>query len=160
MKSAIFASAALAISTLGLVACSDEQATQADEGNTSQSGISVTDARLILPAVAGNPAAVYFTVKNDSERDSFIRAASVKGAQSAVLHQMAMWNGEMTMQEEFQIPIKAGSELKFEPGALHVMANDLDESLTAGGTAEVTLTFIGGKSATFPAEVRAAGDER
>jgi copper(I)-binding protein len=160
MKSAILASAALVISTFGLAACSDEQATPTDEGNTSQDGISVTDARLILPAVAGNPGAVYFTVKNDGERDSFIRAASVKGAQSAVLHQMGTWNNQPSMDEVFQIPVKAGGELKFEPGGLHVMANDLDESLAAGGTTEVTVTFIGGKNATFPAEVRAAGDER
>ena len=160
MKSAIFASTALAFATLGLTACGGDSTGDAEVDSTSQGGISVTDGRLILPAVAGNPGAVYFTVHNDGERDSFIRAASVAGAQSAVLHQMAMWNGEMTMQEEFQIPVLAGSELKFEPGGLHVMANELDESLAAGGNTEVTLTFIGGRTATFPVEIRAAGDDR
>lgn len=160
MRSAIFASTALALATLGLAACGGEKAAETEASDASAEGIAITDARLMLPAVAGNPGAVYFTVKNDGERDRFIRAAAVQGAQSAALHQMAMWNGEMTMQEEFQIPIKAGSELKFEPGGLHVMANGLDEGLAAGGTAEVTLTFVGGKTATFPAEVRAAGDER
>ena len=160
MKSAILASAALALGSFGLAACGDEPAAEAEASDTAPEGISVTDGRLILPAVGGNPGAVYFTVHNDGERDSFIRAASVEGAQSAALHQMAMWNGEMTMQEEFQIPVKAGSELKFEPGGLHVMANDLAETLAAGGNTEVTLTFIGGKTATFPVEIRAAGDER
>ena len=160
MKSAIFAGAALAFATFGLAACGSDDAAETEANDTSEEGISITDGRLILPAVSGNPAAVYFTVKNDGERDRFIRAASVEGAKSAALHQMAMWNGEMTMQEEFQIPVRAGNELKFEPGGLHVMANDLAESLAAGGTTDVTVTFIGGKTATFPVEIRAAGDER
>jgi periplasmic copper chaperone A len=160
MKSAIFASAALVFGTLGLAACGGDSASEAATDNTSQPGISVTDGRLILPAVAGNPGAVYFTVHNEGERDSFIRAASVTGAQSAVLHQMGTWNGQPSMDEVFQIPVPAGGELKFEPGGLHVMANNLDSSLAAGGNTEVTITFVGGRSATFPVEIRAAGDDR
>ena len=160
MKSAILASAALAFATLGLTACGGDSATEAAVDNTSQAGISVTDGRLVLPAVRGNPAAVYFTVHNDGQRDSFIRAASVAGAQSAAIHRTTVSNGETTMQEEIQVPVPAGGELKFEPGGLHVMANDLDESLAAGGSTEVTITFIGGKTAKFPVEIRAAGDDR
>ena len=160
MKSAIFASTALALASLGVVACSDEPAAESAADDTSQEGISVTDGWLALPAVQGNPGAVYFTVHNDGERDRFIRAASVGGAQSAVIHQMGTWNNEPSMDEVFQVPVPAGGQLAFEPGALHVMANELDESLAPGGTTEVTITFIGGKSATFPVEIRAAGDER
>ena len=40
------------------------------------------------------------------------------------------------------------------------MAMELDETLAAGGTTEVTLNFVGGKEISFPAEVLAAGDER
>lgn len=160
MKSAIFASAALVLGSLGLAACGGEQAAEDEASDTSEEGISVTDGRLILPAVSGNPGVAYFTVHNDGERDRFIRAAAVAGAQSAVLHQMGTWNGEPSMDEVFQVPVPAGGELAFEPGGLHVMANDLDESLAAGGTTEVTLNFIGGKTMTFPVEIRAAGDER
>ena len=39
-------------------------------------------------------------------------------------------------------------------------AMDLADTVTAGSTAEVTLTFVGGDKLSFPAEVRAAGDER
>ena len=160
MISAIFASAALALAAFGLAACGDEKAAEADASDATADGIAITDARLILPAVAGNPGAVYFTIKNDGERDRFIRAASVDGAQSAVLHQMGTWNNQPSMDEVFQVPVKAGQELKFEPGGLHVMANGLPETLAPGGTAQVTVTFVGGKTAAFPAEVRAAGDER
>lgn len=160
MKSAFFAGAALALATLGLAACGGEQAAENEASDAAAEGITISDARLILPAVAGNPGAVYFTVNNDGERDRFIRAASVEGAQSAMLHQMGTWNNEPSMDEVFQVPVKAGQELKFEPGGLHVMANGLPDTLAAGGQAQVTVTFVGGKTATFPAEVRAAGDER
>ena len=160
MKSAILGSAALALATFALAGCGGNEAAESEASDASADGISITDARLILPAVAGNPGAVYFTVANDGERDKFIRAASVEGAQSAVLHQMGTWNNQPSMDEVFQVPVKAKAELKFEPGGLHVMANGLPETLTAGSQAQVTVTFVGGKTATFPAEVRAAGDER
>ena len=40
------------------------------------------------------------------------------------------------------------------------MVFDLDPSLEAGGTTEMTLTVVGGKKKSFPVEIRAAGDER
>ena len=160
MKSTILASAALALATLGLAACSDEPTPEADDRDTAEEGLSITDGRLVLPAVAGNPGALYFTVHNDGERDRFIRSASVEGAQSAILHQMGTWNGQPSMDEVMQIAVPTGGELVFEPGGLHVMANELDETLAAGGQTEVTITFVGGRTATFPAEIRAAGDER
>jgi copper(I)-binding protein len=39
------------------------------------------------------------------------------------------------------------------------MVMGLGEDVTAGGTVEVTLTFVGGDKASFPAEVKPAGDE-
>lgn len=160
MKSVIFASTALALASLGLAACGDEPAADEGTSDTSEEGISITDGWLVLPAVKGNPGAVYFTVHNDGERDRFIRAAAVEGAKSAALHQTSTFNGEPSMDELFQVPVPNGGELKFEPGGLHVMANDLDESLATGGNTNVTVTFVGGRTATFPVEIRAAGDER
>ena len=58
MKSTILASAALAFATLGLAACSDEPTPEADDRDTAEEGISITDGRLVLPAVAGNPGAL------------------------------------------------------------------------------------------------------
>ena len=151
--------AALGLATAGLTACG-EQPEQADTASDVPDGISVTNARLMLPAVEGNPGAVYFNISNDSTSNRMIRAVSVAGAGSAVLHQMGTWNRQPSMDEIFQIDVPANGELKFEPGGLHVMANDLADTVTAGSTADVTLTFVGGDKITFPAEVRAAGDER
>jgi copper(I)-binding protein len=152
MKRAIWMVAALGLATAGLAGCSEapDPAEAAPEG---PEGISVTDARLMLPAVAGNPGAVYFEVKNDGEKNRMLRAAAVAGAGSAMMH-------SADMQEMPQLAVPPGESVKFEPGGQHVMAMDLADTVTAGGTAEVTLTFVGGDKFSFPAEVRAAGDER
>ena len=123
-------------------------------------GITVTDGRLVLPAVAGNPGAIYFTVHNDGESDAAIRSASVTGAQSASLHNTTDVDGQPTMGETLQVDVPQGGEATFEPGGFHVMAMGLDESLAAGGTTEVTLHFTNGKKANFPVTIAAAGDER
>jgi copper(I)-binding protein len=159
MRKGIWMAAALGIASVGLAGCG-EQPEQTDTAPDAPDGISVTNARLMLPAVAGNPAAVYFNVANDSGENRMIRAVSVAGAASAVLHQMGTWNNEPSMDEIFQVDVPANGELAFEPGGLHVMANELGDTVTAGSTAEVTLTFVGGDKISFPAEVRAAGDER
>jgi len=160
MRKAIWTAAALGLTAVGLAGCNEQPDQQADSSPGTPDGISVTNARLMLPAVSGNPGAVYFDVKNDSGNNKMIRAASVAGAGSAMLHQMGTWNLQPSMDEIFQVEVPANGELKFEPGALHVMANELADTVTAGGTADVTLTFVGGDKITFPAEVRAAGDDR
>ncbi|MEE4289976.1 MAG: copper chaperone PCu(A)C, partial [Erythrobacter sp.] len=53
-----------------------------------------------------------------------------------------------------------GTSKTFEPGGLHIMAFDLDESIKPGDSVEVTLKISGGKTHKFDAEVRAAGDDR
>ena len=64
------------------------------------------------------------------------------------------------MQETLQLMVPKGETVKLEPGGTHVMAMDLADTVAAGSKAEVTVTFVGGATTTFPAEVRAAGDER
>lgn len=153
---AIFAAAAL---SLALAACSqpDETAKQADENPT---GLVVSNARLMLPPVAGNPAAVYFDLKNEGTRAVAVRRADVEGAKSASMHDMMEYNREMTMADMGPTTIKQGETLKFEPGGKHVMAFDLSPELKAGGKTEMTLTIAGGDKVSVPVTIEAAGAER
>lgn len=160
MKIAVLAPVALALASLGLASCGGEKQPAAEAKPGAPEGISISDGRLVLPAVKGNPGAVYFTVHNDSGSQKMIRGASVEGAQSAMIHQMASRSRKVDMQELTQLGIPANGELEFKPGELHVMAMNLDDTLAKGGTAEVTLTFVGGDRASFPAEILAAGDAR
>ena len=152
MTRAIWTAAALSIATFGLTACGEE-APPVEEAPEAPEGITVSDGRLMLPAVKGNPGAVYFEVVNDGDSTRVIRAASVAGAGSAAMH-------TAEMQEMTQVLVNSGESAKFEPGGQHVMAMDLADTVVAGGKAEVTLTFVGGDKVSFPAEVRAAGDDR
>ena len=160
MKITRVAAAALLASTLTLAACgggADQAAEVAPEGVP---GLSVENARLVLPPVEGNPAAVYFDLAYDGDRGLSIRRADVAGAESAQIHTYAEWDGKMQMGEALPIAITKGTKIEFKPGDYHVMAFNLSPEVQAGGTAEITLTVSGGDKYSFDAEVRAAGDER
>jgi copper(I)-binding protein len=163
MKNAIVAPVALVLMTLALGACDSQPQKAAPARNArpdAPEGITITDGRLVLPAVKGNPGAVYFTVHNDSATAATITGATVKGAKDAMIHRMTMANGVASMDMVSQIDVPAMGMLEFKPGGLHVMAMDLDDTLAKGGTTDVWLTFAGGTRADFPVEVLAAGDAR
>ena len=160
MKFAVSAPLALALGTLALAACDGQKAPAAGEAAKAPEGISVSGGRLVLPAVKGNPGAVYFTLHNDSTGDEIIAGAAVKGARSAMIHQSTMANGMSEMHEMPHAVVPAKGVLAFAPGGLHVMAMDLDATLAKGGTTAVTLSFDNGDKAVFPAEILAAGDAR
>jgi copper(I)-binding protein len=144
---------------LALGGCAEEAAAPAPvEGVVP--GIEVTNARMVLPPVSGNPAAVYFDVAYNGERGVSISGAEVEGAGSAAVHAMMEYNFEMTMAEAGPIALPSGGTETFEPGGLHIMVFDLGEGFEPGGTAEVTLKISGGKRHRFEAEIRAAGEER
>lgn len=148
---------ALAVAAALVSACSEApQQTETAAAPDAPEGIAVANGRLMLPAVSGNPAAVYFDVSNDGESNRMIRAVSVQGTGDSMLHV----TNDAGMQEVLQVSVPAGETVKFEPGGTHVMAMDVADTLVAGGQTEVTLTFVGGDKVSFPAEVRAAGDER
>jgi copper(I)-binding protein len=160
VKTAIIAPLALILATLGLAACGSGQQPAAKHTSGPAQGISVSDGRLVLPAVPGNPGAVYFTVHNDSDRQTTLDAAEVDGAKGAMLHEMSMVSGHTDMREVKDMDVPAHGELVFAPGGRHVMATDLDSSLKPGAATDVTLSFASGEKATFPAEILAAGNAR
>ena len=160
MKFTHFAPLALALATASLSGCGQEASDETAAAPASGVALEVSDARLMLPAVSGNPAAIYFDVTNDGDRNYAIRAVEVKGAGRAELHGSMMMDGQMTMDSVGQILVKQGQTESLKPGGFHVMVFDLDPSLTAGGTTDMTLTVVGGQTKTFPVEIRGAGDER
>lgn len=142
-----------------LAACGETEA-PVEEVQGVLPGLTVSNARMMLAPVSGNPAAVYFDVRYDGERGVSISGAEVAGAGSAEVHDTMEYNFEMTMGESGPVALKSGSEKTFEPGALHIMVFEPSEAMVAGSTAEVTLKISGGKTHKFDAEIRDAGDER
>ena len=159
MNKAVVRACASAILALAVASCGSEPEAPVEAAPEAPPGVTVTDGRMNLPAVEGNPGAVYFTLANDGEQDVMVHSVNVDGAGSAVMHQMATWNNQPDMQEVLQLGVPAGDELAFEPGGYHVMAMDADPSLEVGGETEVTVTFVGGDKISFPVEILAPGDE-
>ncbi len=154
--------AALAVAlgaSVALTACASEPEAPAKVEGVVE-GLEVTNARLVLPPVSGNPAAVYFDVVNNGTGGISISGVAVAGAKSATVHDMLEYNFEMTMAEAGPIALPTGEVKTFAPGGLHVMAFDLDDMIKPGDTAEVTLRVSGGDFHKFNAEVRGAGEER
>lgn len=162
MKSAVLTGVALALASVGLVGCqqaseqpSSEQTQAAPDG---PAGIAVSQGRLVLPPVKGNPAAVYFEIANNGEADTQIVGVAVDGAQSAMLHETVQSDGISSMHHRDAVPLTKGSTVPFAPGGYHVMAMNLSDDLQAGGSTEVTLTFANGDKVSFPVEIRSPGD--
>lgn len=155
----LFAAAALIAGPLALAACSGAQE-PAPEEEANPTGLTVTNARLLLPPVAGNPAAVYFDLKNDGARAVAVRRADIADAKSTSLHDMMEYNREMTMADMGPMTVKQGETISFEPGGKHVMAFELSPELKPGGKTELTLTIAGGDKVSVELPVQAAGAER
>ena len=164
MKTAFLASVTLALAGIGLAACgqdsSEPTAAATEAAPDALPGIAVTDGRLVLPAVKGNPGAVYFEVANKGEQDVSIVGAFVDGAREAMLHATVEKDGMTSMNPMSEVPVAKGGTVSFAPGGNHVMAMDLSDVLAPGDTTDVTLTFSSGDKATFPARVLAAGAAR
>lgn len=161
MSKPLYAAILLAGSALGLAACggSTEEPVAGADANMIV-GVEVSNARLVLPPVAGNPAAIYLDLANNSDRNLAFRSAEVARAKSAEVHDMMEYNFEMTMGEAPPIMVGQGGTVSFAPGGKHIMAFDLDPAMKAGDKTEVTLIAAGGKRHSFEATAQAAGDDR
>lgn len=160
MKSSVLAAAFLFVATLGLAGCGDGASEAPVEAPEGVPGLTVTNARMVLAPVEGNPAAVYFDLAYEGDRNVALNRAHVEGAESATLHEYAEWNRQMQMADMLPLVLKKGDKVTFEPGGKHVMAMGVSPELQPGGTTEVTLTVSGGDKTTFEAEIRGPGEER
>ncbi|SFF94168.1 hypothetical protein SAMN05518801_10420 [Novosphingobium sp. CF614] len=117
-------------------------------------GISASDGRLVLPVVAGRPAAVYFSVRNDGPGTATLVGIHVAGAGKAEMHKTE--GG--TMSPVDSVELAPGAVLEFAPGGYHIMAFDLADTLKAGAATELTLTFSDGDKLSMPLRIEKMGN--
>ena len=122
-------------------------------------GVTISNARMVLNAVDGNPAAVYFDLKYDGNRGLTVRKAEVAGAGMTMMHDYGEFDYKVQMMEALPVALKKGDTVSFKPGGLHIMTMEPSPDLKPGGKAEVTLTVAGGDTHKFEADIVAAGDE-
>ncbi|MFS0848720.1 copper chaperone PCu(A)C [Novosphingobium panipatense] len=124
-------------------------------GPNAKPGIAASDARMVLPVIAGRPAAVYFTIRNNAAEPVTIAGVHVAGAENAEMHETK--GG--TMRKVDSLPLEPGASMVFAPGGLHVMAFNLSPDLKTGSRGELTVTFSDGDKISMPLELTTMGGD-
>jgi periplasmic copper chaperone A len=128
----------------------------AQAGGTSKIDVERPWARA-TPAGAST-GAVYMTLANKSDAADRLTAASSDVAGKVQIHEMAVVNGIMQMQELANgLPIPAGGSVTLKPGGYHVMLVGLKKRLIAGETLPLTLTFAKAGTVSVTVPIRAIG---
>ena len=116
-------------------------------------GLSVSDARLVLAAVPGHPAAAYFIITNQGSAPVTVTGIEIAGVGHSEMHQTD--GGAMRSLPTLAVP--AGQAMAFSPGGRHVMAFAPSTTLRPGATGQITLHFADGGHRSAPLRIEAAG---
>jgi periplasmic copper chaperone A len=128
----------------------------AQAGGTSKINVDHPWARA-TPAGATTGAA-YMTLANKSATADRLTAASSDVANKVQIHEMAVVNGIMQMQEVANgLSIPASGSVTLKPGAYHVMLIGLKKRLIAGQTLRLTLIFAKAGSISITVPIQAIG---
>lgn len=115
-------------------------------------------------SMVGGMTAVFGTIINNSSSDVTLTGAEAEVAGLVEIHEMAMINGEMVMQEiDGGLVIPAGKSVSLEPGGNHIMLMELTQAVEAGEEISVTLRFDGADALTINgivAKPSEGGDEK
>jgi len=118
--------------------------------------VTVTDARVTMPAVRGRPGAGYFTVRTNAQPVRITGVTSPR-AERIELHEMRMDRGVMRMGPLQEAGLPANGELEFKPGGKHAMVFGLDPALKPGDRIPLTFTFDRAQAVTVQAQVQRPG---
>ena len=116
----------------------------------------ITDVSVQLPAVAGAPAAAYFTLTGGRADDQLLRIDSAV-VDKIELHESIMNGGVMTMRPLGQVPVPAGAKVEFARGGKHAMLFGIDARITPGTGVPMLFTFASGTKIEVEAKSVAAG---
>lgn len=133
----VLLAAVLAVALLGCGSDTGDDPVGAD-ATVGGAVLQVTQASLDLPP---NPsvAAIRMVIDNPTDRaDALVGVSSADGA--AAIHRSEIDDeGRSTMTPMDRIPVPAGSQVAFRPGALHVMLTGIERRLEVGDTVELVL---------------------
>ena len=153
--------AASLLAASGLSACGSS-----DGGEVSSITVSGAWARPTPPGASSG--VVYFDLVSPIDDELTGVSVSADVASSAGLHEtvggdggeampnmpgMDMGDGMSAMQDLASVPVAAQARVRFEPGGKHVMLEGLVDTLDAGSTVTLTLTFRSGATVTVDAIV-------
>ena len=96
------------------------------------------------PAVAGTNGVGYMVLANHGRKADALEKVESPLAARVEMHASSMAGGVMSMKAQAKVPIPAGGETTFGPGAYHLMFIGLTKTLKPGDQAPATLSFASG----------------
>ena len=119
----------------------------------------VTHAWVRLPAVAGQPAAGYFTIHGGRSDARLVRMESALAAKAEMHQSMAGMAGMATMVPLDHVDVPAGGRVEFKPGGNHAMLIGLDPVVKVGTAVPLRFGFADGTTAEAEAKTVSAGQD-
>ena len=119
--------------------------------------VTVEDAVVTLPAVAGRPGAAYFTLRTDRDPTRLVAVGS-PSAGRIELHETMARGGMSRMAPLRDAAFTPDAPLVFRAGGRHAMVFGLDPRLRVGDRVRLTFRFDPAAAVTAEAEVRGPGD--
>ncbi len=141
---------AVAVATVALATLAVANIAVADAG-----GARVTDA-WVRVTPAGDVAAAYLTLHNDSSRPLAVTGVRSALAAHAMIHESALIGGQSRMRARGELVVPPGGTVRFAPGGLHLMLTGLVRPLHAGDPVSFELLFGDGASLRVSAIARSA----
>jgi hypothetical protein len=96
------------------------------------------------PAAAGTNGVGYMVLANHGRAGDALEKVESPLAARVEMHSSSMAGGVMSMKKVDKVPVPAGGQTTFGPGAYHLMLIGLTKALKPGDTAPATLTFASG----------------
>ena len=118
--------------------------------------VTVEDAVVRLPAVAGNPGAAYFTLRTNRTPMRILGVSSPQ-IQRIELHESEMAGGRMRMGPLDDNSFTAEGVKVFEEGGAHAMLFGINPAVRAGGTVRLTFDVDNAPDVTMDVPVETAG---
>jgi periplasmic copper chaperone A len=126
---------------------------------TKEKELRVEGAYVRMSPVRENPSAAYFTIRGGPQDVSLIGVSTEVAIRSEMHETMAGMQGMAAMKPVTDVQVPAGSIVKFEPGAKHVMLWSLNPGLKPGRNITLLLSFSNGEKLQVSAPLIAAGQE-
>nr|WP_137678428.1 copper chaperone PCu(A)C [Parerythrobacter lutipelagi] len=150
-----------AAASFSLAACSEGPREDYNpEATKKGERLTVENARIMLPAVDGNPAVAFFDLTYASGGGPTVKSVEIDGAGSAEIHATDTIDGKTTMGEAAPITLWPRQTLSFEPGGYHVMVMNPSEDIKAGAETNMTVTLSNEETITVAVPIQAAGEDR
>lgn len=134
---------------LGLLGGEDQVANDAPSPVDT---VRIDGGRLIMPAAAGNPAALYFDATNTGEAHAHLTAVALQSGARGDFRELR----EAAEKPQANVEIAPGETVRLGPGGIYAAITDFGSDVVPGATVNAEVTLSDGSKVTFPARVEVA----